>query len=458
MKNKFLFVVLLCLLMVLFVACGKNYSSGKTSSSSTKTDGSDTTAEAPKSKTFEKMFVKDKFGDDTEDFYITNKKELSGTFIPTEGDSKNIKWTLKMLQDGTTYITINEPGITNSLSTDGASLTVDGVTIDPEKVLGEYAAYFEALTLYLVDFKANGEIVDQDVGFSMIFGDSPYLEGVRIEFPELKNKNQLAMNYDKKDVFTENSSLRIAISNDAGTYLLDEFDTVDFAEAFYDRTEYDRGLALLEEGKIQEALDVFEQIKNNNEDVFDFYHINSDVSECHAKLGYYKVGDIGPAGGFIFYDKGDDSDGWRYLEITADSIAYVPFGYYRKDGIDSVAGTDSSIGSGLENTEKLVEAMNQDGKAYRYNASSWYSDQKVEFPAKLCLDYEQNGYSDWFLPSKEELAKAREYDKYLVSSAWSSTEDDGENAWMIRTWSGYNDGSEERSWSSSVLAVRRFSL
>jgi hypothetical protein len=30
----------------------------------------------------------------------------------------------------------------------------------------------------------------------------------------------------------------------------------------------------------------------------------------------YKVGDFGPGGGWIFYDKGKISNGWRYLEAA----------------------------------------------------------------------------------------------------------------------------------------------
>ena len=41
------------------------------------------------------------------------------------------------------------------------------------------------------------------------------------------------------------------------------------------------------------------------------------VQPIHAQGGKaYKVGDAGPAGGIIFYDKGDNSDGWRYLEAA----------------------------------------------------------------------------------------------------------------------------------------------
>ena len=34
----------------------------------------------------------------------------------------------------------------------------------------------------------------------------------------------------------------------------------------------------------------------------------------------YKIGDVGPAGGYIFFDKGYYSDGWRYLEAAPSYI------------------------------------------------------------------------------------------------------------------------------------------
>ena len=106
----------------------------------------------------------------------------------------------------------------------------------------------------------------------------------------------------------------------------------------------------------------------------------------------YKIGDEGPAGGVIFYDKGEYSDGWRYLEaapadlVLLDGVPtidltfdfyysddyYQVFGYYRKDassnnmfvnGVDTLGSSKASdltgtgIGAGKRNTELLVKAM-----------------------------------------------------------------------------------------------------
>ncbi|GHU33390.1 hypothetical protein FACS1894172_11810 [Spirochaetia bacterium] len=43
---------------------------------------------------------------------------------------------------------------------------------------------------------------------------------------------------------------------------------------------------------------------------------NSGGSTARRSSKVYVIGDTGPAGGLIFYDKGDYSDGWRYLEVA----------------------------------------------------------------------------------------------------------------------------------------------
>ena len=130
----------------------------------------------------------------------------------------------------------------------------------------------------------------------------------------------------------------------------------------------------------------------------------------------------GPAGGYIFYDKGSYSDGWRYLEmapadITTSSSKYFVFGYYRKtaDGdnlfvngstkyiegtskANDMKSTGTAIGTGKANTTKLVSAMGDAAYCLRNGSST-----TADYAARLCDDYTYNGYDDWFLPSKDEL-------------------------------------------------------
>ncbi|GMO31123.1 MAG: hypothetical protein Ta2B_12180 [Termitinemataceae bacterium] len=100
----------------------------------------------------------------------------------------------------------------------------------------------------------------------------------------------------------------------------------------------------------------------------------------------YEVGDIGPAGGIIFYDKGNDSGGWRYLE-AAKSDLDAPWG--PKNVL--IGGTKTALGTGKENTKILSAEFNKLGL--------------TGTAAQLCDSYVQGGFTDWFMPSKDELEK-----------------------------------------------------
>jgi len=98
----------------------------------------------------------------------------------------------------------------------------------------------------------------------------------------------------------------------------------------------------------------------------------------------YKVGDRGPAGGWICYDKGNNLDGWRYLEAapaSGESIAQWSEAYL------NLSSTQKNIGSGKTNTEIICAA-----KQYEFDKA-----------AQRCDELELNGYTDWFLPSFAEL-------------------------------------------------------
>lgn len=100
----------------------------------------------------------------------------------------------------------------------------------------------------------------------------------------------------------------------------------------------------------------------------------------------YAPGDIGPAGGFIFYENPNYvADGWRHLEAAPfDQSAGAKWGCFRR-AIAGARGT--AVGDGRQNTIDMVAACTEPGSA-----------------ADLCANLSVNGVRGWFLPSRDELA------------------------------------------------------
>ncbi len=99
----------------------------------------------------------------------------------------------------------------------------------------------------------------------------------------------------------------------------------------------------------------------------------------------YAIGDVGPAGGCIFYENpGFAADGWRYLEAAPfDQSGGATWGCFRRL-IEGARGT--AVGTGRQNTADMLAACAEPGSA-----------------AHLCASLRVNGVAGWFLPSRDEL-------------------------------------------------------
>jgi hypothetical protein len=148
----------------------------------------------------------------------------------------------------------------------------------------------------------------------------------------------------------------------------------------------------------------------------------------------WKVGERGPAGGIIFYDKGGYADGWRYLEAAStDQSAGIPWAA-RTTGI---IGTSPDLGQGKVNTEAIVSRLGNGGYA-----------------ARLCYNLVLGGFNDWFLPSRDELSLMYGQQDIIGSFApkgyWSSSEYNEKFPLNM----DFRDGAEGAGYKDYKLRVR----
>ena len=162
--------------------------------------------------------------------------------------------------------------------------------------------------------------------------------------------------------------------------------------------------------------------------------------------GTYRIGDTGPAGGIVFYDKGFVSDGWRYLEAAPSGMEFkARWGAHER----RVAGTETGIGSGKQNTRLIVEHLNSAGESGH--------------AAQLVAGLNFGGFTDWFLPGRDELnlMYANLSQKGLGGFDtdgwyWSSSQYDNLNAWLQYFGNGRQYSFFGKTNTNSVRAIRAF--
>jgi hypothetical protein len=175
----------------------------------------------------------------------------------------------------------------------------------------------------------------------------------------------------------------------------------------------------------------------------------------------YVLGDIGPAGGYIFYDKGYYSkadftivkaagngtvpitppyDAWRYLEAAPSDNPNAVWGC-KGTSIFGAGGT--AVGAGEQNTIDIEAGCTTPDTA-----------------ADLCANLSLGGYSDWFLPSKDELNLMYENLKlfgvggFAGIAYWSSSEFTSEFSADFAWAQNFTDGNQGYTLKNSTVLVR----
>jgi hypothetical protein len=124
------------------------------------------------------------------------------------------------------------------------------------------------------------------------------------------------------------------------------------------------------------------------------------------KKAYYSIGGTGPGGGIVFYV---DPVGFTMADtgLTAHYLEAAPGGWdgggsdpnlawasYPSSSYNGVSGTGTDIGTGRKNTALMLASGDVPA-------------------AQACKGYENNGKTDWFIPSIDELDKLYENREYV---------------------------------------------
>ena len=163
-------------------------------------------------------------------------------------------------------------------------------------------------------------------------------------------------------------------------------------------------------------------------------------------VGSLSVGDTGPAGGTIVFVDVEREHDWDYLEaapvdLGTDNAEYIW-------GLNTVAvQTGDSIGTGQADTTAIIEALEEDPNT------------PANYAAKAADAFSHNGYSDWFLPSKDELNLIHELREILSGLRpnqyyWSSSDDDASITWVWAQIVNSDTGRQANSGGSGKHATR----
>lgn len=155
----------------------------------------------------------------------------------------------------------------------------------------------------------------------------------------------------------------------------------------------------------------------------------------------HNIGD-NAGGGIVFYIDTNNEYNWNYL-IAAPSDLSTGIKSFDGGNYIETVNTGTAIGTGLTNTIAIISG----------HEAGYYV-------AKLCNEYDFNGYDDWFLPSKDELNQMYTYRQliggFTLTNYWTSSQYDI-SIWVQDFNVGYQNSVDcTADPSYAVRAIRFF--
>ena len=146
-------------------------------------------------------------------------------------------------------------------------------------------------------------------------------------------------------------------------------------------------------------------------------------------------------GGIVFH-LGSEYGGQGLIAASTDN-GYAPWGCY---GTALTGANGDSIGTGAQNTIDILAECTT-----------------ANTPADRCRDYSGGGYTDWFLPSKDELKEI--YDALHVTGLspfannagyWASSQNGDDHAQVLLVYSSGFEASASKLSNYYSRAIRAF--
>ncbi|MDC0087065.1 DUF1566 domain-containing protein [Polaribacter sp.] len=177
--------------------------------------------------------------------------------------------------------------------------------------------------------------------------------------------------------------------------------------------------------------------------------IGGDVNDPPQVGDFYQGGVV-----FHLFEEGETGYVAGETHGLIAAVADQSSGIRWYNGINDTTGaTGTAIGTGSANTDAIINVQGA---------------TETSYAAGLARAYTGGGYTDWFLPSKDELNKMFSYKAVINTTAtandgsnfatnyyWSSTEYDNDNAWFQDFEYG-NQSTINKYDPSIVRAVRAF--